>query len=107
MEGPHESGQLVGEHIRHDVLVVRCPALEPGHHGPREGIAVTRTADRDGHRQGRGKVTGQDREPPLVGVGLGLRPADDREPGDQLVAEPVEVVVGAELLDPAHRQGRP
>ena len=30
-----------------------------------------------------------------------------RQAGDQVVAEPVEVVVGAELLDPAHRQRGP
>ena len=60
--------------------------------------------DGEWHGQRDGDVRSQHGQPAVVGARLVHRPADDRQPGHEVVPQAVEVVVGPELLDAAHRQ---
>jgi len=49
----------------------------------------------------------QNRQPALVAVDLVDRPVDDRQPGDQVLPDPIQRMIGSRLLDGTDGQGRP
>lgn len=100
----HERGQIDGRLIQ---IVDRAVGVLPGQplvHRPVEGIALGGMPHRQLHRERERQVRRELRQP--LGLLRRLRrgPSDARQPGGQVVTEPIDVVIGPVRLDRIDRQ---
>ena len=103
-ERPDEGGQVDGGLLQVVDRAVGVLAGQPLVDRPLEGIALGRVPSHqlDGKRDR--QVWGELGQPLRFGGSLPGRPADTRQPSGQVVAKPVDVVVGPVGLDRVDRQ---
>ena len=110
VEGPErvdDVDQVVDESIARPVAVICGTARQPADHRPLEGVAVCRRTGAQVLRHLHGQLRCQPREPRALDLRLPGGPLDPRQPDRQVLAEPVDRMVGAGRGDAGDRQVGP
>ncbi len=103
----HERREIDGRPLNIVDRAVGVLARQPLVHGPVERIALTRTPRCQRHRKSERQMRRELREPLRLRGRLPGRPADARQPGGQLLTEPIDVVIGPVRRDRLDPQIRP